>query len=184
LLDHGADVEGGEPADARKGAATRPTDRGSSPGRTPLFDAIGRKHFDVAELLVDRGARVDATNAGGDTPLHVAAAAGEAPVRLLLRHGAKPEVTDALGVTPLLVAAGYGDVETVKALVEAGADVRAKDALARTALDHALRGNPRHPEVAAYLRSLGAPSHTPASAPTTAPATAPTTRAATAPSSR
>ena len=158
--------------------ATKPADTTSSPGRTPLFDAIGRKHLDVAELLLERGARVDVTNAAGATPLHVAAVADEASVRLLLRHGAKPNVPDPLGVTPLLVAAGYGDVGTVRALVDAGADIRAKDALSRTALDHALRGNPRHPEVAEYLRSLGAPSHAPSTAPTTAPTTGPLTRPA------
>jgi ankyrin repeat protein len=127
---------------------------------------------------------VDATNSGGATPLHVAAAAGAPAVRMLLEHGAKPNVADPLQITPLLVAAGYGDAETVRALVEAGADITANDALARTALDHALRGNPRHPEVAKYLRSIGAPSHYPATRPATSPSTAPTTSPATAPATK
>ena len=167
LLDHGADVNAG--AIERKETA----DAAGSPGRSPLFDAIGRKHFDVAELLLQRGARVDVVSAAGGTALHVAAATGERPVKMLLRRRADPNAADPLGLTPLHLAAGYSDVATVRALVEAGADVAAKDSMARTALDHALRGNPRHPEVAAYLRSLGAPSHSPA--PKTNPTTSTTT---------
>jgi ankyrin repeat protein len=172
LLDHGADPNAG--AIKTSDGSDNPLEP-TAPGHTPLFDAIGKKHLDVAELLLERGARVDVANAGGATPLHIGAIAGEPAVRLLLKHGAKPNVADRYGLTPLHLAAGFSDVGTVRALVEAGADITTKDAAALTALDHAYRGNRRRREVAEYLESLGAPSHGP-------PTTAPQGNASTAPS--
>ena len=57
-------------------------------------------------------------------PLHVARAAeGESLVRLLVAHGAVVDQRTIDDVTPLLIAAAARDFPTVKALVEAGADV-------------------------------------------------------------
>ena len=170
LLDRGADPNSGVDV---KGGATRAGK--TPPGRTPLFDAVGKGHADVAKLLLERGARPGLANAGGGTPLHVAAAVGEKCVRVLLDHGADANARDDLKTTPLHWAAGYSDVETVKALVEAGADVTAKDAVGLSALDHANRGNRRRPEVARYLaaqmQAAGAPTTAPSSVPSTAPST-------------
>jgi cytohesin len=168
LLDRGADPNSGVDV---KGGATR-AGANSPPGRTPLFDAVGKGHADVAKLLLERGARPDLASPGGGTALHVAAAAGEKCVRVLLDHGAKADARDDLKTTPLHWAAGYSDLATVKALVEAGADAAAKDAAGLTALDHANRGNRRRPEVAKYLLSLMSTSPAPATGPASAPSTA------------
>lgn len=84
------------------------------------------------------------------TALLRAAKAGDAPaVHLLLAHGANPHLPNVAGVTPLMAAAGVGSneidtrgkfktsaqaVECIELLVQAGADVNARDAKGQTAL--------------------------------------------------
>jgi ankyrin repeat protein len=65
---------------------------------TPLFQAV--------QLLLERGADVNAANSGGETALHQVVLRGEALVRLLASHGAKLDARDAGGRTPLDVALG------------------------------------------------------------------------------
>lgn len=45
-------------------------------GFSPLHWCCKEGHLKLAELLVSRGARVNATNRGDDTPLHLASAHG------------------------------------------------------------------------------------------------------------
>jgi cytohesin len=54
--------------------------------------------------------------------------------------------------TPLHFAASFGRLEAVKALVEHGADVSAKNSKGHTALQLAISNN--QSEIAAFLRSL------------------------------
>jgi ankyrin repeat protein len=54
------------------------------------------------EALLAQGAEVNASNAYGWTPLHVAAAGGDlAVVALLLKHGADVHAQSHVGATPL-----------------------------------------------------------------------------------
>jgi ankyrin repeat protein len=54
------------------------------------------------EVLLDQGAQVNARNAHGWTPLHVAAAGGDpAVIALLLQHGADVHARSHIGTTPL-----------------------------------------------------------------------------------
>ncbi len=88
-------------------------------------------------------------NEEGATPFLRAAQSGDmALLQLLLEHGADPKLATDHGVTPLMVASGIGWVEgvtyewspqqtyeTVKMLLDLGADVNAQDTLdGRTAL--------------------------------------------------
>jgi ankyrin repeat protein len=74
----------------------------SKSGRTPLMFA---RRADVAELLVKAGARLEAADSEGETPLHHAAsAASEDVVRYLLGQGASADAVDSSGKTPLLLA--------------------------------------------------------------------------------
>ena len=83
------------------------------------------RDIDKVNLLVDRGAEIEARSIRGLTALMVAANLSGASdvVKLLLSHKADPRTPDAAGITPLMYAADFGDLETVKALVAAGADI-------------------------------------------------------------
>lgn len=115
---------------------------------TPLMAAVNYQLVEGARLLLKYGADVNlASELTGETSLHVAALRGFAKgstecVKLLLEAGANPNVhtkngvetpsfasgTTVCGETPLHFAAAFGDEEMVRALVEAGADVGAKNA--------------------------------------------------------
>lgn len=66
---------------------------------------------------------VNAPDANGDTPLHVAVAQGQVTiVRLLLRHRADLSARDAQGRTPLHLALALGKVPAARLLLDYGAD--------------------------------------------------------------
>ena len=90
-------------------------------GATALHRAAECGDVDVLKLLVDRGADVNAERKGGRAPLASAVVFGHgAAVRYLLSKGAKPN----LGDVGLSRAVFQGNVEIVKALLEAGAEVK------------------------------------------------------------
>ena len=85
-------------------------------------------HVEVARLLLDHGAEVDAlghgSNQGLSTSLSVAAWGGQRPlVELLLEHGAAPDGATTLAPhdRPVHIAASHGHSGAVDALIQAGA---------------------------------------------------------------
>ena len=70
--------------------------------RTPLHFAVEARAEDaIIELLVDRGAKVNAKDWAGDTALHVATLYGYSPqVAALLEQGANKRARNASGDTP------------------------------------------------------------------------------------
>jgi ankyrin repeat protein len=62
--------------------------------------------FQAVELLLDRGADVNAAAANGETLLHRGVVRGEVFVRMLLEHGARLDLKDAGARTPFDVALG------------------------------------------------------------------------------
>lgn len=106
LLDHGAEVN-----------AT------NDDGATALMRAAG--DYDKVNVLLERGAKVDAKSALGRTPVLIAAnfPGNTRTVKLLIERGANVKDQDPFGDTCLTAAAKRGDVEMVKALVAAGADL-------------------------------------------------------------
>jgi|RhiMethySRZTD1v2_1073278.scaffolds.fasta_scaffold12100_4 ankyrin repeat protein/mono/diheme cytochrome c family protein len=93
-------------------------------GATALHRAAECGDVDVLKLLVDKGADVDAQRKnpfGGQSPLASAVVFGHgAAVRYLLSKGAKANIGDA----GLSRAVFQGNVEIVKALLEAGVEVK------------------------------------------------------------
>lgn len=89
-------------------------------GETPLMMAALRADLDAMKALIARGALVVRP---GWSPLHYAASSPSvAPVRFLLEQGATVDARAPNGNTPLMLAARFGHEDSVKLLLERGAD--------------------------------------------------------------
>ncbi len=109
-------------------------------GVTALMHAAHRGDSAMVELLLEAGADVNATDPAGWTALMKSCYNGELDrgfadvTRMLIAAGANVEAPIGFGVRPLMLAAGYGETAVVEALLEAGADVLAKNEGGFTAL--------------------------------------------------
>jgi ankyrin repeat protein/mono/diheme cytochrome c family protein len=111
-------------------------------GSTALHHAAGYGPLDNLQLLISKGADVNAKNRRRSTPLHWAIH-DQAKVRLLLASGAEVNAKQVQGRTPLYLAAMLGDsVPTIRLLLGKGADPRPAAVNGQTPLMMAaLRGN-------------------------------------------
>ena len=138
LVQKGADVNA---RDLRKGVA-------------PLRCAV--EHPAMVKLLIESGAKVDATDDDGWTALlHACAEGCLESAKILIEHGANVNHANRTSrYTPLMAAANYGQLGVAKLLLENGAEVNATNIEGHSALWMAVRFN--HPEVANLLREVGA----------------------------
>jgi ankyrin repeat protein len=105
----------------------------------------------IAELLLDKGADVNAADMYNRTAL-MYAATGPFPemVELLLDHGAEVNRRDqGEGFTALMFAGAEGNTDVVRLLLQHGADPSIKDVDGDTALDFARQNG--HAETAKVL---------------------------------
>ena len=111
-------------------------------GSTALHHAAGYGPIGNLQLLINKGADVNAKNRRGSTPLHWAIH-DEAKVRLLLSKGANVNAKQVQGRTPLYLAAMLGNsVPTMRLLLSRGADPNLASANGQTPLMlAAARGN-------------------------------------------
>lgn len=99
-------------------------------GRSPLHWAAMTDRRDFMQMLLDKGAEVDARDHQDRTPLFSACAFGvPTAARLLLLLGADKDSCCRRGLTPLHGAAAGGHFEIVKILIQAGADTRRRTAV-------------------------------------------------------
>lgn len=146
-----------------RGAAVNPTSR-SFADSTPLRSAIEAPDYDIAKLLVDRGADIKAAGfpalasavsvcpkcldliAGAfdakaySQALIIGAANGDAAgIRVLLDRGADVNATDPSGRTALIfaTAADHAPLDLVTLLLDRGAKLEPKTEFGLTALDYA-----------------------------------------------
>lgn len=101
-----------------------------------LHYAAARGATGVLSRMLDYGADVDARNAAGRTPLAEAAKRGRLQaVALLLRRGADVNSYDTQsGFTPLHLAAQYNHPAVIRALLDVGANVNARNQWNQTPL--------------------------------------------------
>jgi ankyrin repeat protein len=120
-------------------------------GWTPLHSVSHWGHAEIAHLLLEHDADLEARASDGSTALHLASKKEVA--RVLLKHGAQTTAQNANGWTPLHAVAHWGHAEIVRLLLEHGGGVdlaaRAKDG--STALQLA-----SNPQVVCVLREHGA----------------------------
>ncbi len=129
----------------------------SDDGYPALGLAVFFGHEDVAGMLMERGADVNAASRNNQcvTPLHAAAARHNTKlVGDLLARGADPDAAQGGGITALHEAAFHGDGEIVDLLLGYGANPRQKTADGKTAAGMAAERG--HAELAAQLARLAA----------------------------
>jgi hypothetical protein len=122
-----------------------------------LATAASLGRFDVAALLLEHGAQVDATGTEGRTALACAAGAPEDRhdiVRLLLDWRADANRVDNEGFTALMFAAGRGHAETVRLLLENNANRDRRSGTGETAIEMAAREG--HTSTFELLKEAGA----------------------------
>ena len=89
---------------------------------TPLHAAAYKGHAAAVTLLLQHGARPNATTKKGDTPLRYAASKGHAAAATaLLQAKADPSIANGKGDTPLASARCAGSADVVALLEGAGA---------------------------------------------------------------
>jgi ankyrin repeat protein len=132
-------------------------------GQTPLIRSLygGTTRENVASVLLDRGADLDRANHSGNTPLHILASRkrdNQAPVMMtaLIERGAALELKNHKQQTPLVTAVEHGSVEAVKALIDAGVDVRARKQRGSTLVSGLVSCKPEKLEKLKLLVQAGA----------------------------
>jgi len=108
-------------------------------GESPLMLAALKGELELASKLVKKGADVNKT---GWTPLHYAASRGHVEIiKMLLENHAYIDAESPNSSTPLMMASLYGNPQSVKLLLDEGADPLLKNQIGLTALQFAQRGN-------------------------------------------
>lgn len=123
-------------------AVKRALKNGANPNQlryqeTPLTFALDNGQYQIAELLIARGVKVNDPIIRGEDTLMRMARFDAAPVKFLLRHHASVTRKDKSGWTALTYAAVGGRTECVRLLIEAGADINAVDSEGKSVLRRA-----------------------------------------------
>jgi ankyrin repeat protein len=135
-------------------------------GATPLMRAAKSADIDAMQVLLDAGANPSLGMTKGSNAMMILAGTRGGPggsnkaaagMRLLAQQGADLNAPDSRGDRPIHAAAQAGLNDTVKLLVELGADPNAKNGAGKTALDLVTApGRSHHDDTAAVLRELAA----------------------------
>ncbi len=127
----------------------------SGDGWTPLHLAAAFAAPETVDLLLKRGAKVDAVgkNPQANQPLHAALALGRNPetVKLLLAAGANPNAAQAGGFTALFSAAADNLRDLAELLLAAGTEAQHLSDPGKTAADFARERG--HAELADWLEA-------------------------------
>lgn len=138
---------------------------GEDPGATALHIACSSQVAPprgetaaAVNLLIARGADINARDGDGATPLHMAVCSHKDDITAaLLRGGADPDIPTLSGHTPLHTAAHFRDTGIGAMLIRAGADVNAAARDGETPLHAATSGGDA--DMARLLIEAGADVH-------------------------
>lgn len=114
-------------------------------GDTALMVAARRGNEKVARLLLQAGADPNAKNQFGVTAIHHAADSLTTNFlihlsREFIRLQTEVDASDDNGRTPLMISAFSGNLEATLVLIEAGADINARDKQGNSVLTYAIEG--------------------------------------------
>ena len=128
---------------ARANDLTFDIDKTDGLGRTLLHLAVYEKKIDLAQVLVRRGASLEAADRLGRRPLHFAAydASGEMQIWLLSKEGLDVQAADITGQTFLHLVARAGSIELIKPLIELKVNLRRANLHGQTSLHLAAAAN-------------------------------------------
>lgn len=107
-------------------------------GRTPLHEAVTFGQVEVVKILTQYDPKaVEITNSQNETALHIAAASGQVDVVNLftLYNPNAVKITNSRNETASHIAAALGHPKVVRALLEAGSDINARNVSGHTAND-------------------------------------------------
>ena len=137
LLDRGADPDARDRMDTGPGGLRglframlgRNPDAKSNKGQTALMLAASNQDATSVQLLLERGADVNARGEGNWTALMCAVGRRNTEiVKLLIARGAHVNIRSIYGMTPLIIAAdAAGPISIFRLLLEKGADVNVKE---------------------------------------------------------
>ncbi|MCU0639469.1 MAG: ankyrin repeat domain-containing protein [Candidatus Krumholzibacteria bacterium] len=152
-------IEAGDAARVREIVKSNPaslTERDNNQFRElPIHFAATTGNVEIARILLDAGAEIDAGDSDNSTALGIAAMRGHAPlVTLLIERGANVNHRDRKADCPLSFAVGAGKEEIAKQLVDAGADLYFRSPEGATLIHKACER--KMPVFAAYLLDHGA----------------------------
>ena len=127
-----------------------------STGEGALHIVTRDRDYGWLSFLMAKGARLDAQDKNGATPLSLAAQLGWLEgADLLLKYGANPDMANGRGESPLILAVQQRNLPMVRMLLAKGANPKKTDSTAGfSAIDYATRDGARS---AAILKLLQAP---------------------------
>ncbi len=150
-------------------AAGAPVNERSSRGSTPLLAALASNCVgDTVRALLAAGADAKASDGANFGAVHGAISCEPDLLRDILRRGAQVNQQNSFsgavkhgdiqlkGLSPLMLAAAHYDAAKVKMLLDAGADVKAKDVRGMTPLMFAVSSENQDPAVVKLLLAKGA----------------------------
>lgn len=124
-------------------------------GSPALFVALQFNQPDMFRFLIEKGARVKAKDAEGDTLLtYLANTNNVSLAELVLQSGGDPDRFGANGEPPIIIAARAGETEMVRLLLAHDVDFDATDLTGRSALSIARER--RNSAIEELLRAAGA----------------------------
>lgn len=114
-------------------------------GATPICDAIDySRNARILRLLIDNGANLqDTVEESGSSLLHLGVNSTPEVLRILLEYTKELDLNQKnnFGRTPLLAASTKADIECLRLLVNAGADINIVDERGETALHNTIHWN-------------------------------------------
>lgn len=113
-------------------------------GETPLHISIKHKYYDIADILIDKKADVNAITDTHSSPLEYAVKT-ENPnlhiIKKLIDNKANINMTNDDGITPISISVNLDNIETTKLLLENNADTNISDNNKHHSIFYAIKNN-------------------------------------------